>query len=137
MSQTRGLASYRRTQVQSSTPLELVVMLYDGALTAITQAAGAIERRDIPARRTALERALAIVSELQSTLNLEQGGSIAATLDELYGYVQGRLLQAAIDNSTGPLDEARRVLDTLRDSWSTLATRGGTAEPAADVEGAA
>jgi flagellin-specific chaperone FliS len=42
MSQTRGLASYRRTQVQSRTPLELVVMLYDGALTAISQAATAI-----------------------------------------------------------------------------------------------
>jgi flagellin-specific chaperone FliS len=71
-------------------------------------------------------------------LNLDQGGPIAAALDELYGYVQGRLLQAAIDNSTGPLDDARRVLDTLRDSWSTLATRGGTGDPAAaDVEGAA
>jgi flagellar protein FliS len=117
----RGAHAYRQTQVQSRTPLELVVMLYDGAIRFIGTARGAIERRDIPARRDALQRALAIVAELQNTLNLEAGGEIAASLDRLYTYVTDRLITAAAQNSVAPLDEARKVLETLRDGWSTIA----------------
>jgi flagellar protein FliS len=121
MTPTQGLAAYRSTQVQSRTPLELVVMLYDGALRFIGAARDAVERRDIPARREALDRAMAIVSELQSTLNMEAGGDVAANLDRLYDYVNDRLITAAMKNSVEPLDEARKVLDTLRDGWSTIA----------------
>lgn len=136
MSAQRGLASYKQTQVQSRTPLELVVLLYDGALTSMQVARQAIERRDIRARRDALERAMAIVSELQSTLNMDQGGEIAQALDDLYGFVTGRLIQAAADNAVGPLDEAVRILAPLREGWAGAAASG--AAPAdVPVRGAA
>ncbi len=122
MSFQRGLTTYHQTQVQSRTPLELVVMLYDGALKFLHQARLAIERGDIAARRDASTRALTIVSELQSTLNMEQGGEIAERLDELYGYVTARILQAAAADAVGPLDDASRVLATLRESWLAVAT---------------
>ncbi len=121
MTPTQGLAAYRSTQVQSRTPLELVVMLYDGALRFIGTARDAVERRDIAARREALDRAMAIVSELQSTLNMDAGGEFAARLDGLYDYINDRLITAAMQNSVEPLDEARRILDTLRGAWSTIA----------------
>ena len=117
-----GLNAYRQTQVQSRTPLELVVMLYDGAIKSMTAAREAILRRDIRARRDAISKALAIISELQSTLNLEQGGQIASSLDDLYGYSTRRLLDAAAKNDVKPLDEIRRVFETLRDAWQTIAT---------------
>jgi flagellar protein FliS len=117
-----GLNAYRQTQVQSRTPLELVVMLYDGALKSMTAACDAIDRGDIPARRDALSRTLAIVSELQSTLNLEAGGEIAASLDDLYGYANRRLLDAAMTNDPKPIIEIRRLLETLREAWQTIAT---------------
>jgi len=119
---TRGLDAYKTTQVQSRTPLELVVMLYDGAIRFVGTARDAVERRDIPARRDALSKAMAIVSELQSTLNMDAGGDIAVNLDHLYDYVNERLITAAMKNSVEPLDEARKVLDTLRDGWATIAT---------------
>ncbi|MBP7779417.1 MAG: flagellar export chaperone FliS [Acidobacteria bacterium] len=122
MSFQRGLTTYRQTQVQSRTPLELVVMLYDGALKFLHQARLAVEQGDIAARRDASARALTIVSELQSTLNMEQGGEIAERLDELYAYVTARILQAAAANAVGPLDDASRVLATLRESWLAVAT---------------
>jgi flagellar secretion chaperone FliS len=133
MSLQRGLTTYRQTQVQSRTPLELVVMLYDGALTFLHQAREAIARGDIAARRDASSRAIAIISELQSTLNMEQGGEIAQRLDDLYVYVNGRIIAAAAENGVGPLDDATRVLTVLRESWVAIAT------PAADapVRGAA
>jgi flagellar protein FliS len=117
----RGLATYRQTEVQSRTPLELVTMLYDGALRFLAIARDAIERRDIPARRDALNRTLAIVSELQSTLNMELGGDIAVELDRLYEYSNLRLLDAAIKNDVAPIDEVRRIFEVLRDGWATAA----------------
>ena len=132
MSVQRGLSTYRQTQVQSRTPLELVVMLYDGALKFLHQAREAIERGDIAARRDASSRALAIINELQSTLNMNEGGEIAQRLDELYGFANARILQAAAENRVAPLDEAVRVLAALRESWVTIAS-----PPAESVRGAA
>ena len=128
MSVQRGLTTYRQTQVQSRTPLELVVMLYDGALKFLHQAREAVERGDIAARRDASSRAITIISELQSTLNMEQGGEIAQRLDELYIYVNGRIIAAAAENSVAPIDDATRVLNVLRESWVAIAA------PAADAQ---
>ena len=80
---TRSVARSRisQTSVQSSSPLELVVLLYDGALRHLVAAREAIDRQDLITRREALSKALAIVTELQSTLNLEEGGAVAQQLD--------------------------------------------------------
>ena len=121
----QGLNAYRRTEVQSRTPLELVVMLYDGALRFAVQARDAILQRDLHARREATSRLLAIVAELQNTLDLEQGGEVAATLDDPYGYMSRRVLEATAANDHAPIDEVRRLLETLREGWLTLARTGG------------
>jgi flagellar protein FliS len=123
----RGLATYRTTEVQSRTPLELVTMLYDGALRFLASARDAIARNDIPARRDALNRALAIIAELQSTLNMEGGGEVAAELDRLYEYATLRLLDAAMRNDAAPVDEVRRIFEILRDGWARIAN--GTTAP--------
>jgi flagellar protein FliS len=128
-----SIAAYRRTQVQSRTPLELVVMLYDGTLESLSAARAAIERKNIPARRDAISRALAIISELQSTLNLEEGGAVAASLDELYEFASRRLLDAAMKNDVTPIDEVSRLFSTLRNAWQTIAT--APAAPAVPATG--
>jgi flagellar protein FliS len=117
----RGAEAYRQTQVQSRSPLELVVMLYDGALRFIGEAREAIARHDLPAKREAMSRALAVVSELQSTLNLAEGGQVAASLDGLYTYVNGRLLDANMKGDAAPLDECVRLITPLRDAWMQIA----------------
>ena len=97
-------------------------MLYDGALRFIGVARAAIERRDIPARSEAISRALAIVGHLRTTLDVDRGGDVARSLDQLYDYVTSRLLDASFTQQTGPLDEAVKVLSTLRDGWVSIAT---------------
>jgi flagellar protein FliS len=118
----RGIESYRQAEIRSRTPLELVVMLYDGALHFAAEAREAIGRKDIAARRDAVSRALAIVSELQSTLDLEQGGAIAVQLDGLYTFVSGRLVEGSLRHDARRIDEAVRVLTTLREGWAGIAT---------------
>lgn len=117
----QGLNAYRRTEVQSRTPLELVVMLYDGALRFTVIAHEATLRRDIRARHDATSRLLGIIAELQNTLDLERGGEVAASLDGLYDYMSRCVLDATSRNDAAPLAEVRRLLETLRDGWLTLA----------------
>lgn len=121
----QGLNAYRRTEVQSRTPLELVVMLYDGALRFAALAHDATLRHDLPARREATSRLLAIIGELQNTLDLANGGEVAAALDSLYDYMARRILDATTGNTVAPLDEVRQLLVTLRDGWLTVANTGG------------
>lgn len=122
----RATDAYRQTEVRSRTPLELVVMLYDGAIKFMLSAQEAIRRHDIAARRTALSKALAIISELQSTLNMDQGGEIAVTLDELYRWSSVRLLDATVQNDEAPIEEVLQVFRTLRDGWGGIATGSGS-----------
>ena len=116
----RDVNPYLQTQVQSRTPLELVVMLYDGALRFCTEAREAIEHRDVAKRGRAISRAMAIISELHCTLNMEEGGEVAQSLDKLYGFVRDRLMDASIRQDARPLDEAMRVLTTLREGWAGI-----------------
>lgn len=126
---TQASNAYRQTEVQSRTPLELVVMMYDGALRFIAQARDAIERKDIRARQKAVSRTLTIISELQSTLDMEKGGAISEKLDSLYVYINGRLIEASSKQDAGPIDEAARLLTTLRDSWAEIARETAAAAP--------
>jgi flagellar protein FliS len=127
----RGISSYRQTEIQSRTPLELVVMLYDGALRFTADAREAIERRDIRSRQHNLSRALAIVSELQSTLDMQSGGDVAAQLDRLYGFVRDRLVDASVKQDVTPIDEARNVLKTLREGWVVISAKSPRTESTA------
>jgi flagellar protein FliS len=113
--------AYFRTQVQSSTPLERVVMLYDAAIRALDTAREAMGRHDLLARRDAMSRLLAIVTELQNTLDLERGGQIAADLDRLYDYVITRVVESLTTQTPQGLEEARKVLVPLRDAWQAIA----------------
>ena len=120
----RGAQAYIQTQVNSRSPLELVVLLYEGLIRFTGEARSAIERRDLIAKRTAMSRALAVLSELQSTLNMSEGGELAASLDNLYTYINGLLLDGSMQNTVEPLDETLKLAATLRDAWSEIASRG-------------
>lgn len=119
----RAAQAYLQTHVQSRSPLELVVMLYDGLLRFLGDAGVAIDGGDLAGKRDAVSKALAVLSELQSTLNIDQGGEVATSLDSLYTYVNGRLLDASMQNDRAPLDESAKLLRTLREAWAEIAAR--------------
>lgn len=121
MSQIRGAAAYRRIEAESRSPLELVVLLYDGLLRFLADARRAGEDGDPVRRGHAVSRALAIVGELQSTLDLTRGEATAVELDRLYDYVTGRLIDVTSKQDTAALDEVERLLRPLRDAWAEIA----------------
>jgi flagellar protein FliS len=124
----RGANPYLQTQVQSRTPLELVVMLYDGAIRFLGEAGDGARQNDVRKRANGISRALAIVDELQNTLDMKAGGDIARSLDQLYTYVRSRLLQATIQKgNVAAIDEALRVMTTLREGWIEISSKKSAA----------
>jgi flagellar protein FliS len=123
----RGAEAYRRMAVETRSPMELVVMLYDGALRFLDDARGAVTRQDVPARAEAISRTLAILTELQGTLNIQQGGEIADRLDGLYAFSISRLLDVTTKQDVAAIDDVVKVLRPLRDSWAQLAQPGAVA----------
>ena len=126
----RAAQQYIQTQVRSASPLELVVMLYDAALRNTARAIDAMARGDIRTRRDAITKSLAIINELQSTLNLEKGGAIAEELDRLYVWMTDSLIQATVQQKPGPLHDVCKNLEMLRDAWRQIATAKAAAESA-------
>jgi len=114
---SRGALAYQKVDAQSRSPLELVVMLYDGAIRFLGDAREAHERNDHRARATGVSKALAIVGELQSTLNIEEGSSLALELDRLYDYMFARLLEVTTKKDMSALEEVRQLLVTVREGW--------------------
>ncbi|MGE3840676.1 MAG: flagellar export chaperone FliS [Vicinamibacterales bacterium] len=120
-STARAAAAYQQVEVTSRSPLELVVLLYDGAIGALRQTHDAMVTRDLAAKARSMKKALHIVHHLQSTLNMQEGGEVAANLDAVYRDVIGRILEANLQGAPELLDEAIALLTTVRQGWSEIA----------------
>jgi flagellar protein FliS len=120
----RGAAAYQQTSVQCGTPLELVVKLYDAAIMNIVKAGDALAKGDLRGKRDGVSKTLAIVAELQNSLDLKAGGQIADSLDSLYTYVTGRMVEFNVKRDVKALDEAHKLLSTLREGWQQIASEG-------------
>src|SRR5688572_2758959 len=116
----RGALAYRTVDAQSRSPLELVVMLYDGGVRFLGEARDAHERNDAWARARAISKALGIVGELRSTLNLDSGEALALELDRLYDYRTNLLLDVTMKKDMSGLEEVQRLLATLREGWAQV-----------------
>ncbi len=112
---------YRQTQIQTAGPLELIIMMYDGAIRFTNQAKKALAEKEFGQANTALQRAQDIVDELNFSLNPE-AGEIAVNLRSLYTFINQRLLQANVKKDGKILDEVLQLLTTLRSSWAELQT---------------
>lgn len=108
---------YQNTQVSTSSPEKLLLMLYDGAINFTRIALDKMEKKDIAGKGLYIGKAQAIVSELMNTLNHEVGGDISRQLERLYLYIIDEYLAANINNSPRSLQNALKILTVLRDTW--------------------
>lgn len=120
---TEGLSQYMKTQVETATPLQLVVMLYDGAIRNIGLATEAITEGNVEKKTQAVDKLLAILGELQSTLDMERGGEIAVNLNALYTYFCEQVVTASVKMDAEPLQNVGTLLDNIRSAWHEIAQR--------------
>jgi len=102
-------------------PHRLIQMLMEGLLARLNSAKGAIAHGDLEGKRVYISKALGIIGGLNESLDLENGGEIAANLNRLYGYMNMRLLQASGENSVQILDEVASLMKDIKEAWDAIA----------------
>lgn len=120
---TQYARQYEQTQVVTSSGVQLIVLLYDGAIQSMELARREIQAKNVREKARHIGRAMAIVGELNSVLDLEQGGEIARSLRRLYDYMLTELVEANARNNEQRLEGPLRCLDTLREAWREVAAQ--------------
>ncbi len=110
------------TQVGAATadPHKLIIMLYDGVLERIAIAKGALQRGEIAQKGQQIGEAITILDGLRVSLDRESGGELAQTLEDLYLYMQQRLLEANLNNKFHILDEVYKLVESIKTAWMSI-----------------
>ena len=113
--------AYKQQSILTATPGQLVVMLYDGCLRFLNQAAYAMRGGDITESNARLSRAEAIIEELHSTLDMEKGGVVASRLQGIYVFCSKHLIEARLSREPQNIEKVSELLSELRDAWAQVA----------------
>jgi len=118
-----SIKKYRNANAESvvdASPHQLISIILKHILSNIAIANGAISRNEVENKGKALTKAIALVGELQDSLDMEQGGEISANLFELYDYIVRCLIQGNLENDTAKLDEVRDLILTVKEGWDAI-----------------
>ena len=113
--------AYRTTQVQTSSPAELILLLYDGAIKYCRQAEAHLDNGERELAHNALLRRQDIIDELAESLDFSAGEEIAQGLLQLYDNMGQRLGEANIHKDKAPITEVAAMLQELREAWAEAA----------------
>lgn len=115
------MSLYQERLLDGSSPVDLVVALYDGIMRFLGSAADAVDRQDPVACRAAVKRALDIILHLQSRLRIDVGGKPAEALSEFYASIFAEILQASRFASRPKFEHAIGCVRDVRDAWKQVA----------------
>jgi flagellar protein FliS len=114
--------------VEEASPHRLIQMLMEGALARIAAAIGHLERGEVTDKGRNIGLAISIIGGLQASLDQDRGGEVAGSLDRLYDYLTRRLVEANVSNDRAALEEAHRLVGTLKSAWDEVPGRLGPGE---------
>lgn len=123
MMRASGYDAYQRVQAETSTPGQLIALLYDAMLRSLDRAKAGLERRDLESAHAPLLHAQDIVLELIASLNMDdagEAGTLARQMAPLYEYMYRRLLEASLKKDASAIDEVRGLVTPLRDAWANV-----------------
>lgn len=118
MTNTHGYTAYANNRIMTASPAELTLMLYEGAIKFCNIAIAAIEKRDIEKAHVNIVKVENIITEFQSTLNHKY--PVAKDFDNVYRYLQERLLEANLKKDKDILEEVLGHLRVMRDTWKEV-----------------
>lgn len=108
-------AKYQSNAINTATPEELTLMLYNGALKFCNQAMAALEHKDYMKTNRLIQKVEDIIREFQITLKPEY--EISEQLNALYDYIYRTLVKANINKDMALLNEATDLIRNMRDTW--------------------
>lgn len=115
---TNAASLYQGAAINTASPAELTLMLYNGAIKFCNLAAAGIEEKDIMKAHNNLMKAQKIIRELQATLNFKY--EVSKDFDLIYTRILNNLLAANVKKDTDKLNEALEDIRGIRDVWTQV-----------------
>ncbi|MGD7053013.1 flagellar export chaperone FliS [Sutcliffiella horikoshii] len=110
--------AYQQNSVNTATPGELTMMLYNGAIKFMKLAKKGMEDKDIEMKNTNLIKAQKIVQELMVTLDTSH--DVGKSMMTMYDYMNRRLIDANLKNDSAIVDEVEGLMMEFRDAWKQV-----------------
>lgn len=120
----RNLKAYKRTSLEAelsvATPHRVIQMLFNGLLERLSQAKGAIERKDYEYKADRITKALGIIDGLQGALERKENPELSDKMYALYDYMKLQLTQASSALDAAPIDEVMKLLMPIKQAWDNI-----------------
>ena len=110
--------TYQGMKVNTASPAELTLMLYDGAIKFCNIAMLGIENNDISKANINIIKAEKIINKLRETLDFKY--PVAKDFDRVYEYIYSKLVEANIHKDKEALEEALGRIREMRDTWKEV-----------------
>nr|1ORY_A Chain A, flagellar protein FliS [Aquifex aeolicus VF5] len=114
--------AYFQNQVETATPLEQIILLYDKAIECLERAIEIYDQvNELEKRKEFVEnidRVYDIISALKSFLDHEKGKEIAKNLDTIYTIILNTLVK--VDKTKEELQKILEILKDLREAWEEV-----------------
>ena len=111
----RGYQQYKQQSINSMTPGELLLLLYDELVKRSKLASIALEREDWPLFEGSVERCIDIISYLDETLDRQY--PISQDLSRMYDYFTYQLGRIKIGRNKRELEHLHPMLADMRDAF--------------------
>lgn len=118
MIQKNPYAAYNNSKIQTATPAELTLLLYEGAIKFTNIAIVAMEKNDVQKTHDNIMKTEKIIEEFQATLDHKY--PVAKDFEAVYSYLLKRLFDANIRKDPEILEEVLSHLRTMRDTWKEV-----------------
>lgn len=126
--------NYQRLRARSSSPVGLVILLYDAAIESLRQAKLAAVEARIEDRVAASNHVLLILNELMRTLDHERGGKVAHNLERFYGVAGLLLTEANVRSDPATFGTVIGMFCAVREAWQRVEQEVGVWPPTSAAE---
>ncbi|MCF4009079.1 flagellar export chaperone FliS [Rheinheimera sp. UJ63] len=119
-----GIKAYKSVGVKDdlavADPHRVIQLLMQGALENMAKAKGFIERKDFAGKAQTLSKAMAIISSLQGSLDMDGGGELSENLFSLYYFMLNHLTIASRDLDITKIDDVISIMVTIKSAWDQI-----------------
>ena len=119
------IAAYRHADTMGKSQIDLILMVYDGAIKALKAATDHYRNQESDAGYEQLQQGKRFVIHLYTTLDLQKGGEVAENLSKMYVWTISQLCVIEATKDVDELDAVIKVLDNLRSGWAELKKQQG------------
>ena len=120
----RNLKAYKKTSLEAefsvASPHRVIQMLFNGLIERLSQAKGAIERKDYEYKANRISKAMGIIEGLQGALDRKENPALGDKMYSLYDYMKQLLDQAAVSLDEKPIDEVINLITPIKKAWDNI-----------------